>query len=105
MSLDSRELCLNIFLDVAILVELKLATRRKCARKICIRCSLVAVATGRNAKKHETARTCNFQFLISNSRSQRAISSVVEHLLHTQGVAGSIPASRTLRKTELAGSR
>src|SRR5438034_3375518 len=26
----------------------------------------------------------------------RAISSVVEHLLHTQGVAGSIPASRTI---------
>ena len=27
---------------------------------------------------------------------------MVEHLLHTQGVAGSIPASRTLRKTALA---
>jgi hypothetical protein len=34
----------------------------------------------------------NFQFLIAISI--RAISSVVEHLLHTQGVAGSIPASR-----------
>ena len=56
-------------------------------------------------KKREAAQTCNFQFLISNSKSQRAISSVVEHLLHTQGVAGSIPASRTLRKTALAGSR
>ena len=38
-------------------------------------------------------------------QSTGAISSVVEHLLHTQGVAGSIPASRTLRKTALAGSR
>jgi hypothetical protein len=47
-------------------------------------------------KKREPAGTCNFQFLISNSKSQRAISSVVEHLLHTQGVAGSIPASRTV---------
>src|ERR1700719_2012229 len=55
---------------------------------------LVAAATARNAKEHKPARTCNFSFLISNSESQRAISSVVEHLLHTQGVAGSIPASR-----------
>jgi hypothetical protein len=34
----------------------------------------------------------NFQFLIPTSQS--AISSVVEHLLHTQGVVGSIPTSR-----------
>jgi hypothetical protein len=66
---------------------------------------LVAAATARNAKKHETARTCNFSFLISNSTSQRAISSVVEHLLHTQGVAGSIPASRISSDRALALER
>src|SRR5882724_11828770 len=37
-------------------------------------------------------------------QSTGAISSVVEHLLHTQGVAGSIPASRTLRKTTFAAT-
>ena len=30
-----------------------------------------------------------------SASTARAISSVVEHLLHTQGVAGSKPASRT----------
>ena len=33
--------------------------------------------------------------LLSRLLKSSAISSVVEHLLHTQGVAGSIPASRT----------
>ena len=95
MSLDSRELRLNIFLDVAILVELKLATRpemraqdlhtllerveiidtwdgRRDAAGIdarsrhdaavhrCSNLRLVAAVTAWNAKKHETARTCNF---------------------------------------------
>jgi hypothetical protein len=45
----------------------------------------------------------NSLFLIASSI--RAISSVVEHLLHTQGVAGSIPASRILLPAALALQR
>jgi hypothetical protein len=42
--------------------------------------------------------------LFSGFTASRAISSVVERLLHTQEVAGSNPASRTIRKaSELAG--
>src|SRR6266403_1278288 len=63
---------------------------------------LVAAATAQKLNFADVAGLVifNFYFLIAFSR--RAISSVVEHLLHTQGVAGSIPASRTLRKTALA---
>src|SRR6516162_7789071 len=39
--------------------------------------------------------------LFSRLLKTRAISSVVEHLLHTQGVAGSIPASRIPPKREV----
>jgi hypothetical protein len=55
---------------------------------------LVAAATAQKLNFADVAGLVifNFYFLIAFSR--RAISSVVEHLLHTQGVAGSIPASR-----------
>ncbi len=36
--------------------------------------------------------------------TQRALSSVVEHILHTDGVAGSKPAARTRRKPPITGS-
>ena len=38
----------------------------------------------------------------SNSDVRRALSSVVEHLLHTQGVAGSNPAVRTILPNPVA---
>ena len=57
---------------------------------------LVAAATAQKFIFADVVGLVIFNFYLLISVSTGAISSVVEHLLHTQGVAGSIPASRTV---------
>ncbi len=56
---------------------------------------LVAAATAQKLNFADVVGLVIFNFYFLIAVSTGAISSVVEHLLHTQGVAGSIPASRS----------
>ena len=101
LSLTSRRTSATLALDVMLGEASRFTRRARCRVRTCDLSPRRPLTTSPFGSTGLVIS--NSLFLIATFT--RAISSVVEHLLHTQGVAGSIPASRMFLPAALALQR